>query len=157
MADITLTERIAADNIRIVFGEDSDSIELTEIIRQERNIAGVFYTWRVTLASDINASTVEVTYSNSVSAGNSLPEVADVFYSMLMDAKSTEDANDFISWGRESYSEFSDDAKKSPDALWDEIERAHETYEACKREAEKLRAFLGDKYDAYMWETEYDV
>lgn len=73
-----------------------------------------------------------------------MPEVADVMSSLIMDAQSVEDSEGIYQWAWEF--------GMNPTDL-----QTKRTYEACVKSAQKLREFLGDKYRAYLYETENDV
>jgi hypothetical protein len=71
------------------------------------------------------------------------PSAADVLSSLVSDAAGYENAQDFSDWA----SEYGYD---------DDSRRAYAIYEIVAAQTDKLRAFLGDEYDAYLWETDGD-
>jgi hypothetical protein len=69
------------------------------------------------------------------------PEAAEVLDSLASEAASFENADGFEDWA----SEFGwDTDSRKPERVWDQTEA----------QTIKLRQFLGDKYDAYLWHTE---
>jgi hypothetical protein len=146
------TERMENDGIRIV-------PELTETLYQNNDRS---WTWRVTLGKYEGASygqTIEVTYTNNRLAGDSTPDEHDVFWCLISDATGIEGLTgnrDFIDWAREYY-EFPDKDLKDSTTAWDWVERAQTTYNNIVRDTANLALFLGDKFDAYKHETEFDV
>lgn len=74
-------------------------------------------------------------------AHTSEPTAYDVLACLLSDASSAENARSFEEW--------------AGDYGYDTDSRSAErTYNAVVKQTEKLRRFLGDKFDAYVWDTE---
>src|SRR5215469_3741015 len=72
------------------------------------------------------------------------PPAGDVLSSLLMDASGYDNARSFEEWAGE-YG-YDTDSRK-----------AERIYRQVEAQTAKLRKFLGDDYDAYLWETENDV
>lgn len=76
--------------------------------------------------------------------GGRQPTVDEVLNCVLDDSAGFENAEGFEDWaGQYGYDEDSRRAEK----VWDEV----------WRQRNRLREFLGDKYDVYLWETEREL
>lgn len=71
------------------------------------------------------------------------PTAYDVLQSLVLDAAGTENARDYEDWASE-YG-YDEDSRSGVRA-----------YEQTVKQTGRLRAFLGDLYDAYLWETDND-
>lgn len=69
------------------------------------------------------------------------PTAAEVLDCLVSDAAGYDNARDFSDWASE-YG-YSEDSRK-----------AEQTYRIIGNQSAELRAFLGDKYEAYLYETE---
>jgi hypothetical protein len=148
--DMKLSERIKADNFRIVPGR-------TYTTGLDSLGARI---WRVTLASDINANTIEVEMTNSIAEGDWAPDPADVVALLVSDATGVDASANFVAWGSES-SGFPEDSgglkARNSNQAWDQVAEAWDVYEAVVATTQKLKVFLGPKYEAYLYETEFDI
>lgn len=98
--------------------------------------------WRVRLQRP--GKRMSVYFSMGLGLGGREPGTADVLDCLASDAASVENARDFEDWCAE-YG-YDTDSRK-----------AHRTYTVCKRQAERLRKFLGeDAYQALLFDTERD-
>lgn len=150
----TLTDRIKEDNIRIVWGEDD---EISEIIREETTSdLRPYYVWRIVLASDVNGSTIEVEFGNNVISGTNKPNVDEVFWGLLSNASGIVSADTFPEWVRENYG-IDPDYARSEDRIYDFVDKAWAVYQENVTKTAELRTFLGDKFDAYLYKTQFDV
>lgn len=70
------------------------------------------------------------------------PTIEDVPECLLSDAASIENARSFEDWASDMG--FDTDSRK-----------AKKTYHDAKAQTEKLRHFLGDRYESYLWYTTY--
>jgi hypothetical protein len=95
--------------------------------------------WRVTLRRPGKKMTVY--FSMGSGHNGKAPEAADVLDCLASDASSVDNARDFADWASD-YG-YDTDSRK-----------AHKTYTVCKRQAERLKKFLGESYDAILFETE---
>ena len=95
--------------------------------------------WRVYLRNPRNGATMQVTYSMGSGHEGRMPTVAEVLDSVASDAAIFEDV-------RNEYDladEFGMTASK-----------AHKLYRALSYQARKLQGFLGDQYNAFLYETD---
>lgn len=125
-----LTERIEAD------GMELDA----ELIGEKTDVEG----WRhrayeVTLTMDGRSMRVEGGYQAGL--GCDWPEAADVLSLQRSVATRVETTDGYAEWARE----FETDPEK-----WQPVSE----YEESKQATEALRDFLGDRYDAYLYETD---
>lgn len=131
---ITLSERIERDGIT---AEASFGLKTDENFPESDH-------WEVTLTW--GKRQIKVDFYTGYGLRERLtngPEAADVLDCMISDAVGFENAQSFEEWADEY--EYDTDSRK-----------AEKTYETVRRETEKLRAFLGEAYEAYLWETERD-
>jgi hypothetical protein len=97
--------------------------------------------WDVTLRMDGRRLTVP--FGMGYGHHGRQPGAREVLSSLLSDTASTENNASFEEWAGD-YG-YDTDSRK-----------AERTYKQVVRQAERLRTFLGAKYDAYLWETEQD-
>lgn len=95
--------------------------------------------WRVTLRRPGRKMTVY--FSMGRGHNGKAPKADDVLDCLASDAAGVENAQSFEDWA----SEYGYDA---------DSRKAHRTYTICKRQAERLRKFVGDEYQALLFETE---
>jgi hypothetical protein len=95
--------------------------------------------WRVRLSSGNKRMTVY--FSMGVGHNGREPEAADVLDCLASDAAGIENATNFEDWASE-YG-YDTDSRK-----------AHRTYQACHRQADKLSKFLGDSYETLLFDVE---
>ena len=129
-----LTERIARDKITIEYTLDNAPDYIDYKWASNSNW------YRVTLTMGRRKLT---TYFGMGVGLEREPEVYDVLSCLIMDASSTENI--------EGYYEWCHDLGMDPD---DSTHR--KSYTATLDNTRKLRRFLGDKYHAYLYETEDD-
>lgn len=128
---IKLRTRIEQDNVRA----EATMTDQPEWARESGwDAAANWYT--VTLRMSRRQMTVPFGMG---SAHTSEPDAAHVLSCLLSDASGADE--DFENWAR--------------DLGYDtDSRRAERTYRQVQAQTAKLRAFLGDKFDAYMYETE---
>lgn len=94
--------------------------------------------YRVTLAYDGRTMTVPFGMGSALTDD---PGADDVLNCLASDASGYENARSFEEWAGE-YG-YDTDSRK-----------AERTYQQVKEQTEQLRRFLGDQFDAYVWDTE---
>jgi hypothetical protein len=95
--------------------------------------------WRVTLRRPGHKMTVY--FSMGRGHNGKSPKAADVLDCLASDSSSIENAKDFADW--------------CSDYGYDTDSRsAHRTFTVCRRQAERLKKFIGDRYQELLWETE---
>ena len=103
--------------------------------------------WKSTLYRYENGSRKQMTVTFSMGfAHTSEPKADQVLECLASDAASIENADTFEDWAGELYN--------LDDLLYQEAKRLQRTYNASKRQTDKLRHFLGDLYDTAVWEVE---
>lgn len=132
---VTLTSRIANDNVRAEsVMTDAPTHAWDEGSPEPANW------YRVTLTRKRRRMTVPFGMGSALT---SEPSAHDVLSALLSDAASIENSRSFEEWADELG--FDEDSRK-----------AEKTYNADVTQTEKLKEFLGDDYQAYLWETEND-
>lgn len=95
--------------------------------------------WRVTLRKPGRKMTVY--FSMGAGLNGKAPVVGDVLDCLASDAAGVENAQSFEDWcGDYGYNT---DSRK-----------ALKTFNVCKRQAERLRNFIGDGYETLLWQTD---
>lgn len=126
----TLKQRITADNVR------------AESVWTERPEWADFgdHWYNVTLKRKGRQLTVPFGMGSALTDD---PTAQDVLDCLLSDASGYENARSFEEWASE-YG-YDTDSRK-----------AERVYEQVKTQTHKLRKFLGEDFDAYVWETDND-
>ena len=127
----TLQERIDALGIRATVKEGSDYWPPFAMDR-----GGT--AWTVTLRLEGRQMTTPFFMG---AAHTKPPEVADVLDCMLSDASIIENAPE--------WQEFAGETGYDPDSL-----SGYQTWQRTRRQTKRLRRFLGEHYDALVWDTE---
>ena len=127
--EVTLKARIARDNVRA---------EATMTDKPEWSDWEDAYWYSVTLRRKRRQMT---TPFGTGYGWDREPDAEDVLESLLSDASGIENARSFEDWADE-YG-YDTDSRK-----------ALATYELTRDQTAKLRRFLGDDYQSYLWETE---
>ena len=96
--------------------------------------------WKVTLRMAGRSLTVPFYTGPAITRE---PSAADVLECLLDDSSSFENASSFEEWAEEFG--YDTDSRK-----------AERTYKAVEAQAKKLRRFLGDDYEDWLWHTERD-
>jgi hypothetical protein len=128
-----LSQRIARDNVR------AESVMTDAPAWADGRRDSNWYT--VTLKRKRRTLTVPFGMGPALT---SEPDAADVMNCLVSDAASYENAGSFEEWA----GEFGYDT---------ESRKAEQTYNLIGKQAADLRRFLGDDYNAYLWETENDI
>jgi hypothetical protein len=126
----TLTERI-----------EEDSITIRAEYQGEDTLEGdthYMHHWIVTLTRGKQEMSLDFWMGRLLT---DTPTVEDVLESILLEANSVENAQDFRDWA--------EDFGYNADSI-----KALESFKSSQRQTRQLKRLLGDKYDAYMYETE---
>ncbi len=134
---LTLSQRIAQDGITAT-AEASDGPVPADYMSGSS-------AWTVTLTMGDRSMVIPFYTGPAVDMGDLLPLAVDA---VVSDAASVENASGFDDWA----SEYSADLD-TPEGR----RSARETWRALLAQREAVRTFLGDHYDAYLWETDNDV
>jgi hypothetical protein len=133
MAEIKLSDRIAADGITLTLAHVADEE------REEDYPGGTHY--RATLRRRVGGKRRSISTPFSVgSAWTEEPTAADVLSSLLLDSSGVTQTADFEEWA----ADYGYDA---------DSRKAEAVYRACCKVYERLTRFLGDEFEAYMYET----
>lgn len=98
--------------------------------------------WRLSMRSSVNMTKMTVYFSMGRGLNGREPKLDEVLDCIASDAASVENAQSFEDWCGELG--FDTDSRK-----------AHRIYSVCKRQAERLRKFVGiNAYNDLLWETE---
>jgi hypothetical protein len=130
---IKLSQRIRDDNVRI----ESVMTDAPAWADDRRDSAW----YAVTLKRKRRTLTVPFGMGSALCCD---PEVDEVLSCLLLDAAGYENARSFEEWA----GEYGYDA---------DSRKAERTYELTGKQTARLRVFLGDDYDAYLWRTENDI
>lgn len=126
----TMRTRVIRDNVTIK----------TTGPRREHDDDGWHHdAWKVTLTR--KGKTLATPYRMGTGHGGEAPTRETVLDSLCSDASSVVNALDFEDWA----SDFGYDS---------DSRKAEKVYRECVKQTEKLRKFLGDDFDAYVFETE---
>jgi hypothetical protein len=132
----TLTERITEDQITATATyRDNGAPSYVD-----DNMRGMDW-WNVTL--QFEGRQVTIPFGMGSGHHGAEPTAHDVLSAVLSDASSAENNPSFEDWAGE-YG-YDTDSRS-----------AEGTYRQVMAQTEKLRAFLGGKYDTYLWETDND-
>lgn len=97
--------------------------------------------WRVSLRRSDTGQRLTVYFSMGYAHKGKAPETADVLDCLASDSASIESARDFADW----CADFGYDT---------DSRKAHKTYTVCKRQADRLKAFMGAQYDGLLYESD---
>lgn len=130
----TMGRRASQDGVRIstrYLGERTDDQDVDRPWRHDA--------WSVKLTR--KGRTLTTPYKMGTGHMGNAPDVETVLDSLCSDASSVVNADSFEDWA----ADFGYDA---------DSRRAEKLYQECVKQTDKLRAFLGDDFDAYVFETE---
>ncbi|MEU4534362.1 hypothetical protein AB0G15_05805 [Streptosporangium sp. NPDC023825] len=145
---------MAEDGIRIMF--EWEGKELSKVVDNPRDEDGQRYTWSLLLATNLHGTNITVEHTGSVSNGMTRPDVKDVFAALVSKATGIISSENFPDWARQCY-EVDIHRFRSESDMWDHVDKAWKVYNENLAMIEKLRLFLGGKFDDYMHETDFDI
>lgn len=130
----TLSERIRTAGINI-------SVSSAKRGRDEEGWERDSYRVRLTRSG---GRQMTLSFHKGIGHAGNPPQLEEVLEAILSDAAGIENAHSFEEWADE-YG-FDSDGRK-----------AEAIYRASVRQTDKLRAFLGDDYQAFLWETDNEA
>lgn len=128
----TLDERMTADGVKVTNGQRTE---------QPRDRFDADW-WKITIHNKYNRS-LTIPFGMGRGHDGRMPTAHEILECLLSDASGIENASTFEEWA--------DEYGEDPDSR-----KAFRTWEAASNQTKRLRTFLGDDYDAYLWETDND-
>lgn len=143
----TLSERLDTDMIaifNITYGRtDRNAADFGNA--DHYTVTLINYSHRVASYRNAPFATMVVPYSKGLGHHGELPTALEVMACLVMDAAGVENSHG-------SFEDWAGDYGYDPDSR-----KAERIYQDTVQQTAELRQFLGDAYDAYLWETDNDA